>query len=61
MSPGAYTIPMEHISAWHDVNPSDRSTFPMIGCSVQVRFEDGTVKGGESGVFFLSAARFRTL
>ena len=43
---------MEHLSAWHDFNPSDRSTYPRTSAPVQVRFGDGKVEEGDSRMLF---------
>jgi hypothetical protein len=43
---------MEHLSAWHEFDPKDRSTYPKVDSPVQVRFADGALADGTCHAFF---------
>ena len=43
---------MAHLSDWHKFDPSDRNTYPREASRVQVRFTNGEIEEGESGMYF---------
>ena len=43
---------MPHLSDWHLFDPSNRKTYPDAKAPVQVRFDDGKFKEGDSRMFF---------
>jgi hypothetical protein len=43
---------MVHLSDWHAFDSMDRSTYPEVDAPVEVRFDDGGLKEGDSRMFF---------
>jgi hypothetical protein len=51
---------MFHLSDWHVFDSTDRRTYPKADAPVQVRFDDGGLKEGDSRVFFPRAELLAT-
>lgn len=47
-----YTPPMEHLSEWHALNPTDQRTYPKVDSPLQVRYGSGKTEEGFSSDFF---------
>jgi hypothetical protein len=43
---------MFHLSDWHVFDSTDRRTYPKVDALVQVRFDDGGLREGDSRTFF---------